>query len=489
MSASLGVDLARAQGVGPWTHTTVADFDGCSQLAGTSIANINGGEVRLSAVVEDYFDGPVVDGTIWYSETYSGQTTWPYQSNGILTTDSSAVVTNYTDDSPYLDVEGRLQFAPDGLDGVADFGLGYPNLITFQVNALFITDGSGNLFANNLRDGLGLPRQRTPITGVDLTQFHDFRIELMPTQVNYYVDGVLRVTHAQTTLLTFTPMGLWILTQGIGRPFNAEWARWNQYPASGTFVSCAIDAGQSVNWSTLTRSGQTPSQTGVSVETRSSDNQADWTAWSAANSAMNFAIDSPAGRYLQYRLTLTTSNDLRSPQVDDVSVTASIGPATDTPTPSSTPTPSNTPTDSPTPTATDTATPTPTPTASNTPTSAATATATATDTPTPTATNTSTATPTSTGTSTNTPTPSNTPTDTATHTPTSTSTATFTPTNTATGTPSPSPTATHTPTVTATPMHDWEIYLPIVTRSSEFSARHIASRLVGLLLSILTPIR
>lgn len=493
-----------AQGIGPWTHTSVADFSGCSQTTDTFIANVDGGEVRLAAAVEDYFDGPNVDETKWYSDTYSGQSTSPYQSGGVLTVNSSAVVSLFTDDSPYLDVEGRVQFGPDGLTGVADFGLAYPYQVNYLVNALFITDENGYLHANNLREGLGLPNQRTQITGVDLTQYHDYRIEVAPAEVNFYIDGALRVTHPQTTPLTFNPMGLWILTQGIDRPFNAEWARWNQYPAGGTFVSCPIDAGQIVNWQTLTQTRQTPDDTSVTVETRSSDDLASWSAWSSPDSSASSAIDSPAGRYLQYRLTLTTSDALRSPQIDAVTATGSIGPVTDTPTPSLTPTPSDTPTASntPTPSNTPTDTATATPTASNTP--SPTPSNTATNTPSPTPSNSATSTPTST----NTPSPSNTPAATTTETPTASNTPsptpsdtatlqpsptnTATPTQTATGTsthtPSPTTTATSSPTGTATPTPqlDERIYLPVVLRGADSPLQQLAFRAAALVRSHLS---
>jgi hypothetical protein len=365
-----------AQSGGLWTHTTVADFNGCSTLSNISVTDMQGGEIRLAAVVEDYFDGPVVDQTRWFSDTYSGQTTAPFQSNGVLTVNSSAVVSLYTDDSANLDVEGSLQFAPGGLAGVADFGLAYPYNVAYLVNLLFVTDEQGDLYANTLRDGLGLPLQRTAISGVDLTQFHHFHIAVAPSQVEYFVDDTLRVTHVQTTPVTFNPLGLWVLTQGPGRPFNAEWVRWNQYAStSGTFASCPLDAGQTVTWSTLSWNGATPSGTSVSVQTRTSDDAVNWSAWSAASSSNSFVVTSPAGRYLQYRLTLGTSSSLVSPQVNDVTVVQSGGMG-------STPTSTITATAGQTQTATATSTSTMTRTATHTPTLTPTSTQTPTATPT-----------------------------------------------------------------------------------------------------------
>ncbi|NJN98415.1 MAG: hypothetical protein HC875_32150, partial [Anaerolineales bacterium] len=144
--------------------------------------------------------------------------------------------------------------------------------------------------------------------------------------VDYYIDGVLRVSHPQSSPLVTRLMRFWVLSTQIARPFNADWVRWNQYPASGTFTGCPIDAGQSVPWSTFYWNGITPTGTGVSVETRTSLDGTNWSAWSAASSAGNFAITSPAGRYLQYRLSLSTTDAMRSPQINDITVSVSTTP-------------------------------------------------------------------------------------------------------------------------------------------------------------------
>ena len=83
---------ASAQGLGPFVDTTVADFSTCSTRTATAVTNTGGGEVRLVASVEDYFDGPGVDTSIWWPETYSGASTTPVVNGGILTVNSSAVV-------------------------------------------------------------------------------------------------------------------------------------------------------------------------------------------------------------------------------------------------------------------------------------------------------------------------------------------------------------------------------------------------------------
>jgi hypothetical protein len=349
------LSTARAQSQQTFTDTTVADFSGCSALTNTSVANVNGGEVRLAAVVEDYFDGTTVNTTRWRTETYSGANTPPAVSGGLLTVNSSAIVSNYSSTAQNQDYEARLWWAPDGLSGVADWGLSDVFAVPTPPMALYITGSSNDLYANDWQAGTPISElQRTLIPGVDLTQFHHFRITVSPTQVNYYIDGTLRITHNQPGPIVTNPMAFWVLTQGIGRRFIADWVRWNQYPASGTFVGCTVDAGVLSTWQNLSWIGNVPAQTGATVETRTSNDAVNWSAWSAASSATSFTITSPAGRYLQYRINLSTGNSASSPQIDSIAITALPGGATWTP--------------SLTPTRTNTATPTTTPNGSETPT-------------------------------------------------------------------------------------------------------------------------
>lgn len=427
------------------TQSSRTDFGqglSCSTINNASITNMTGGEVRLQASVEDYFDGSSINTSRWFVQTYNGINSPPVLNGGVITFSSDAIVSNYTDDEQTMEVEGRMRFSPPGGNGVSDFGLSDPFQVNVGFNALFIIDNDGTLYANNLRNTQGLERQRTAITGVDPTQYHDFRIAISPSQVDYYIDGNLVVTHSQPTPLVVGPMGFWALQSDPFNDFDVEWMRWNQYPASGTFTSCAFDAGQPVTWSTLSWVGQTPTGTGVSLETRTSDDGVNWSAWSTPSSGTSVGITSPAGRYLQYRLTMSTINSLRSPQIDAVSAIYATGP---TPTPTNTPPPTATntplpppPTSTITPLPTATNTPGPTPTFTNTPTS------TPTNTPGPTSTPTNTPLP-PTATATNTPPP---PTPTSTNTPLPTATNTPLP---PTATPTNTPLPTNTPTVTPTP--------------------------------------
>jgi len=80
---------------------------------------------------------------------------------------------------------------------------------------------------------------------------------------------------------------------------------------SGTFTSEALDAEQIAQWGTMRLATQTPGATRLTVATRSGNvsEPADetWSSWSKATPVGDgfLPIGSPAGRFLQYRLTLT----------------------------------------------------------------------------------------------------------------------------------------------------------------------------------------
>ncbi len=91
---------------------------------------------------------------------------------------------------------------------------------------------------------------------------------------------------------------------------------------NGTFVSRVFDAGQTVRWTDLSHTATTPTGTTLTIETRTSLNGIDWSAWQAVNSP----IPSPDGRYLQYRATFTSDNTGTTPTLENVTITYSNAP-------------------------------------------------------------------------------------------------------------------------------------------------------------------
>lgn len=104
------------------------------------------------------------------------------------------------------------------------------------------------------------------------------------------------------------------------------------YGHLGTYTSPALDAAQISLWGMLRITADIPEGCSLAIETRSGNvqdpEQAAWSNWSSAQSMMpdaklpalapkDVTVQSPPARFLQYRLTLTGSDDL-TPVIDRV---------------------------------------------------------------------------------------------------------------------------------------------------------------------------
>jgi hypothetical protein len=96
---------------------------------------------------------------------------------------------------------------------------------------------------------------------------------------------------------------------------------------SGTFTSSVIDAGKSTQWKTMAWDAIVPTGTTVKVQTSTSTDGSNWSAWQDATNVVTNAgsstatVGSPAGRYLRYRVLFTTTDVAVNPTLS--SVTAS----------------------------------------------------------------------------------------------------------------------------------------------------------------------
>ena len=99
----------------------------------------------------------------------------------------------------------------------------------------------------------------------------------------------------------------------------------------GTFVSQALDAQQIAKWGTMQVAGGAPAGTRVTIATRSGNvgepDERTWSTWSKEVPLDSgfLPIGAPAGRFLQYRLTLSTKDPKVSPSVSGVQVVYQIG--------------------------------------------------------------------------------------------------------------------------------------------------------------------
>lgn len=103
-----------------------------------------------------------------------------------------------------------------------------------------------------------------------------------------------------------------------------------QCAKEGTFASKALDARQIAKWGTIRVSVKAPEGTGATVATRSGNvaepDDKTWSAWSKDQPATDdfAAIESPAARFLQYRVKFT-SKGTASPALSRLSIVYQVG--------------------------------------------------------------------------------------------------------------------------------------------------------------------
>jgi hypothetical protein len=290
------------------------DFSGGVTDANTTVID---GDLSLNPVVAEEFDGTALpsDWTVtpWAA---GGDAT---VTGGVLTVDGARV------NPPTLYEPGR------SLDFTATFTsdpfqhVGFGNTFDDAPWAMFSTGNGGSLpvglYARTFAPGVGGLAVDTPIPDVDPLVEHDYSIEWTPTEVRYFVDGDLVATHTIAIATQMRPIAS-DFNVGDGS-LEVSFLALFSYPTSGTFTSRLFDAGDSrATWRTLTAALDAPAGAGVSFEARTGSTpspDASWTGWQAVGSGG--AISGPLGRrYLQYRVTLTTTDTSVTPFVDGVTL-------------------------------------------------------------------------------------------------------------------------------------------------------------------------
>ncbi len=91
----------------------------------------------------------------------------------------------------------------------------------------------------------------------------------------------------------------------------------NNYALTGTYITKKIDLSYVDSWISLTATDTTPSNTSVTYETRSSSDGITWSDWQALSGT---DIQSPTNRYIQVKITLTSTDGVNTPTVDDITI-------------------------------------------------------------------------------------------------------------------------------------------------------------------------
>ncbi|HXE55189.1 MAG TPA: hypothetical protein VN541_19355, partial [Tepidisphaeraceae bacterium] len=182
--------------------------------------------------------------------------------------------------------------------------------------AVFTNKGdSGELYARTNVDGATV--------SVDLgampSGYHVYAIKPVSGAFDFFIDGTL-----VATLSAAFPGGTQlnvVLSNPHSSPMTAQWVRLSSYVSSGTFLSQVFDAGQTANWGTMSWTDTLPAGTSIVIETRSGNSPTPDSTWSAWAPVPNGGtVSSPASRYIQYEVTLTTTNPLQTPTLSGTSL-------------------------------------------------------------------------------------------------------------------------------------------------------------------------
>jgi hypothetical protein len=94
------------------------------------------------------------------------------------------------------------------------------------------------------------------------------------------------------------------------------------YAASGTYTSPVFDAGADVLWQTASWLADAPAGTTVVLEVRTGLADGTWTPFRALTTPGELIdVNAPAGRYAQYRVTLSTAAPALTPALKEVTLT------------------------------------------------------------------------------------------------------------------------------------------------------------------------
>ncbi len=295
--------------------TTVADF-GAGSGGGTAVTQTADGEVTLAPALGQEFSGGPLLPLDWQSSTWTpgGSTSvgaGALTADGIVAWASAPVTAGHA-----LEFTATFSGQPFQHVGFGAVSSGSPfNDVPW---AMVSTGNDGVLKARTAG-------QDTAIAGSGLTgQQHLFRIEWDATEVRYYVDGALKVTH---TASIPGPMAVAASDYNAGGgTVTVDWVRMSPYASPGTFTSRVFDGGNGAQWQSLDATTTTPAGTSAAFETRSGESASpdgSWSSWQPVGAGG--AIASPSARRLQYRATLTSSSPDATPAVARVAIGYSQG--------------------------------------------------------------------------------------------------------------------------------------------------------------------
>jgi VCBS repeat-containing protein len=276
-------------------------------LGDTTAANFNAGTIGTCSVVTDSGDGEVIlapaidapfSGTslpAGWSQTSTGGTATV--SGGMVNVDGARVYTTSTYGA------GRsIEFtATFGAAAGQDAGFG----VNLGAGESWLTFGTASstttLYARINNAGSNTD---TAIAGSWIGAPHTYRIDWSASRVAFMIDGSVVLTQNVAIAGTMRPV---ISDLNVGGPQLAvDLLRLGPFSGPCTFTSRIFDGGATTTWRNLEAIMRVPDGAMFTFETRSGNTatpDGTWSAWAALSGS---SIPSPASRYMQYRVTLST---------------------------------------------------------------------------------------------------------------------------------------------------------------------------------------
>ena len=216
----------------------------------------------------------------------------------------------------------------------ANFGGGNFSHVGFTDNfndnwAFFSIRGDGSI---NARTNVGGAQQDTQLPSALIGSAHNYRIEWDASEVRYYVDGSLVVTHSANFGSTQMRPAASDFNAG-GSDVAVDWLHMSPYPGAGSFTSRVLDAGQSADWGALSWIANTPTGTSVVLNVRTGNTPTPDGSWSSFTPINANGGDIPGNsRYLQYRADLSSTDQGTTPALSQVTASYNAGADTTPPT-------------------------------------------------------------------------------------------------------------------------------------------------------------
>ena len=291
--------------VAPVSITTAAEF---STGTGAYVSDTTGGEVLARLALGFELDGTTVP---------SGLTATTLVSGGVVTVANGSASVSGAQLATGTRSSGTTVSTSAALVAGQTIGWARTNGAASGVRAVFTMSSTGALRAV-LSDSAGT--RSTVIAGTWTDGAHEYRVDWTSAGVAFLVDGVQRYSSG---FASGGPLRAVLVDALTGEaPLVSSWIRIGPYNASTTYLSQVLDAGATVGWDALSRDVVTPTGTGAAIQVRTGPTPTPgtgWTAWTTVPPATGSVLMS--SRYLQYRVTLSTSGSrLVTPEVRSLTI-------------------------------------------------------------------------------------------------------------------------------------------------------------------------